>query len=71
MVTVASLVVCPSSDTASPPSTGVRGRAVVRRGARGAGSPVAGVTKPTKPAARAAGAQTRARRIIGAITAAT
>ena len=57
--------------TASPPSTGVRGRAVMRRGARGAGSLVAGVTKPMKSAARAAGAQTRARRILGAIAAAT
>ena len=55
---------------ASPPSTGVRRRAVVRRSERGAGSSVTGVTKPTKPAARVAGMQTRARRIIGAIAAA-
>jgi len=55
---------------ASPPSTGARRRAVVRRSERGAGSSVTGVTKPTTPAARAAGPQTRARRIIGAIAAA-
>ena len=56
---------------ASPPSTGVRRRAVVRRSERGAGSSVTGVTKSTKLAARAAGAQTRARRILGATAAAT
>ena len=55
---------------ASPTSVGVRGRAVVRRGARGQGGSVAGVTKSTKPAARAAGAQMRARRIFGAVAAA-